>query len=310
MITDADTIARGAILHVDVCVVGAGAAGIALALSLSGRGLRIVVLEAGRRSRDAKAQTHYEGEVADERLHSPVHRYRLRGLGGSTASWGGRCVPYDAIDFEKRCWVPGSGWPISYEGLLPWYAKANAWAEAGRFDYSARTALAGAVPMLQGFDSDIVCTDSLERFSCPTDFGKRYRRRLQVADDIRVLTGAHCTHLRLDDQGRTLRTLDVATLAGNHFQVVSRATVLATGGLETARLLLHSSDVVPQGVGNRHDVVGRYYQCHLAGNVGTLTVFGRPDRVQHGYEVAADGVYCRRRMAIDPELQRRHGLLN
>ncbi|HZY20735.1 MAG TPA: GMC family oxidoreductase [Ramlibacter sp.] len=310
MIESADDVPRGTTLHADVCIVGAGAAGITLALSLSDQGLQVLLLEAGSRARDRQAQAHYEGEVADERIHSPVHRYRLRGLGGSTSLWGGRCVPYDPIDFERRSFVPGSGWPISYEGLLPWYAKANTWVEAGRFAYDARTALPEAPPMFAGFDSDIVRTHSLERFSCPTDFGKRYRRRLELARDVRVLTGAHCTAVRLDEEGRNVRALDVATLSGNRLHVSARAVVLATGGLETARLLLQSDDVVPQGIGNRFDVVGRYYQCHIAGNVGTLTIFGSTRQVRHGYEIAADGVYCRRRLSIDPAMQRRHGLHN
>lgn len=310
MIESAHQVPRGTTLQADVCVVGAGAAGIPLALSLSGRGLSVLLLEAGERSQDAKAQAHYQGEVADERMHSPLHRYRLRGLGGSTSLWGGRCMPYDPIDFEERAWVPHSGWPISYDGLQPWYAQANAWAEAGRFAYDARTALPSAPPMFAGFDSAIVRTHGLERFSCPTDFGKRYRKRLEVARDVRVLTGAHCTAIRLDDAGASVRTLEVATLAGNRFQVSARAVVLASGGLETARLMLHSSDVVPQGVGNQHDVVGRYYQCHIAGNVGTLTIHGHVNNVRHGYEVAPDGVYCRRRLQIDPVQQRRHGLMN
>jgi choline dehydrogenase-like flavoprotein len=310
MIDSAQRVPRGTTVPADVCVVGGGAAGITLALSLSGRGLSVLLLEAGERTNDPKAQAHYQGEVADERMHSPLHRYRLRGLGGSTSLWGGRCMPYDPIDFEERGWIPHSGWPISYEGLLPYYAKANAWAEAGRFAYDARTALPSAPPMFAGFDSEIVRTHGLERFSCPTDFGRRYRKRLEVAPDVRVLTGAHCTGIRLQSDGAQARVLDVATLGGNRFQVAAKAFVLATGGLETARLLLHSADVTPQGVGNQHDVVGRYYQCHIAGNIGSLVIHGAVTNVAHGYEVAPDGVYCRRRMAIDPVQQRRHGLLN
>jgi choline dehydrogenase-like flavoprotein len=310
MIATANGVPRGTMLAADVCIVGAGAAGIPLALSLSGRGLSVLLLEAGERHQDKQAQAHYEGEVADERMHSPPHRYRLRGLGGSTSLWGGRCMPYDPIDFEERSWVPHSGWPISYEGLLPYYARANTWAEAGRFAYDARTALPSAPPMFAGFDSEIVRTHGLERFSCPTDFGRRYRKRLEVAPDVRVLTGAHCTGIRLDADGGAVRHLDVATLAGNRFQVSARATVLASGGLETARLLLHSSDVAPQGVGNAFGVVGRFYQCHIAGNVGTLTIHGPVTNVAHGYEIAPDGVYCRRRLSIDAVQQRRHGLLN
>ncbi len=310
MIDSARNVPRNSTLAADVCIVGAGAAGIPLALSLSGKGLSIMLLEAGERTQDPQAQAHYEGEVADERMHSPVHRYRLRGLGGSTSLWGGRCMPYDPVDFEERSWVPASGWPISHDGLQPYYARANAWAEAGRYAYDARTALPDAPPMFAGFDSDIVRTHGLERFSCPTDFGKRYRKRLEVAPDIRVLGGAHCTAIRLQADGAQVRALDVATLDGNRFQVAARAVVLATGGLETARLLLHSSDVAPQGVGNQHDVVGRYYQCHIAGNVGSLVVHGPVSNVAHGYEVAPDGVYCRRRMQVDEVQQRRHGLLN
>lgn len=310
MIENANTVPRGTTVQADVCIVGAGAAGIPLALSLSGKGLSVVLLEAGERTQDPKAQAHYEGEVADERMHSPPHRYRLRGLGGSTSLWGGRCMPYDPIDFEERAWVPHSGWPISYEGLLPYYARANTWSEAGVFSYDARQALPGAPPMFASFESPVVRTDGLERFSCPTDFGRRYRKRLEVAPDVRVLTGAHCTGVRLDAAGAQVRALDVATLAGNRFHVNARAVVLASGGLETARLLLHSTDVVPQGVGNQFDVVGRYYQCHIAGNVGKLTIHGPTKNVRHGYEVAPDGVYCRRRMAIDAAVQRKHGLLN
>lgn len=310
MIEDANLVPRGSQLQIDVCVVGGGAAGISLALSLSGSGMKVLLLESGRVGGDTRAQALYEGEVADERLHSPPHRYRQRGLGGSTRIWGGRCMPFDPIDFEQRAHVSHSGWPIGYEDLHPYYVRANAWAEAGRYAYDARDALPTAPPLIAGFSSDVAHTHGLERFSCPTDFGKRYEKRLAVARDVRVLRGANCTAVRLSRDGQQVVSLDIATLLGNRFHVVPKATVLAAGGLETARLLLCSNDVAPQGVGNEHDVVGRYYMCHIAGNVGTLTIRGAPTRVRHGYEIAPDGVYCRRRITIAPAEQRRHNLLN
>jgi choline dehydrogenase-like flavoprotein len=311
MISHADTIAMNACLWADVCIVGGGAAGISLALSLSGQGLKIVVLESGEMRERAATQALYAGEVADEKLHSPPDKYRQRRFGGSTAIWGGRCVPFDPIDFDTRAWVPNSGWPISYEDLLPFYPQANALSEAGRFAYGADEALgADAPPMFRGFESDIVRTNSLERFSCPTNFGTRYARRLKVAPDIHVLLGANCTNIDLETGTRAVDELEVKTLAGRRFRVAVRAAVLATGGLETARLLLASRHAAPSGIGNEHDVVGRYYMCHIAGNVGTLVVRGSPADVRHGYEITPEGIYARRRLGMTPQAQREHGLTN
>jgi hypothetical protein len=86
--------------------------------------------------------------------------------------------------------------------------------------------------------------------------------------------------------------------------------VLAAGGIEVARLLLANRDVHANGIGNSHDMVGRYYMCHLAGTIGTIT-FNRPvSQVWHGYDVSDDGVYCRRRLALKPEVQRAQGIGN
>lgn len=311
MITCANSIPNGASLQADVCVVGAGPAGIALALDLSARGLSVLLLESGQMKEDKASQSLYQGEVADERLHSPPDKYRQRRIGGSSAIWGGRCMPLDRIDFETRSQVPGSGWPLSYDDLLPYYPRANALAEAGRFSYEASDALGEQVPpMISGFNSRRVLTSGLERFSCPTHFGSRYARQLQLAPGLKLLHGANCTAVQLHSDGQAVRSLDVATLAGRRFSVLPRATVLATGGLETARLLLASNDVAPAGIGNFHDVVGRYYMCHIAGNVGQLSVYGPVHKVRHGYELAPEGVYCRRRLTVAASEQRRLGLAN
>jgi choline dehydrogenase-like flavoprotein len=311
MIANANSIPNGASLQADVCVIGAGPAGIALTLDLAARGFSVLMLESGYLEEDAKTQSLYEGEVVDEHLHSPPDKYRQRRLGGSTAIWGGRCMPFDPIDFETRSYVPYSGWPLSYDDLLPYYPSANALAEAGQFSYEADDTLGlHAAPLIRGFNSPRVLTSGLERFSCPTHFGKRYAKRLQLATDVRVLLGANCTAVRLQPNGRAVQTVEVTTLAGTRFSVASRATVLAAGGLETARLLLVSRDVAPAGIGNFHDVVGRYYMCHIAGNVGKLTIQGPIENVRHGYELTPEGVYCRRRISVAPAEQRRLGLAN
>jgi len=311
VIINAHHIPNGTVLRADVCVVGGGPAGIALTLSLADHGLTVVLLESGHLTADTATQALYNGEVTDKRLHSPPDKYRHRLLGGSSAIWGGRCMPFDPLDFETRSHVPFSGWPLTYDDLLTYYPAANALAEAGRFSYSAPQALGPNVkPLIKGFASDRVSTQGLERFSCPTHFGQRYAHRLQCAQGVQLLLGANCTALQLHTDAQSIRALQVSTLQGTRFSVVPRATVLATGGLETARLLLASRDISPEGVGNQHDVVGRYYMCHIAGNVGTLTVKGTPSQVRHGYERSPEGIYCRRRLQVSAREQRRLGLAN
>lgn len=311
MMESGNEIPRGTELSADVCIVGSGAAGISIALELMDRGLSIILLEAGTEKSEPPHQSLYEGEVAVPSLHSPTDKYRDRRFGGTTTTWGGRTMPYDPIDFEARPFIPFSGWPIGYEHLLPFYPKANALLEAGRFEYDADKAFdPPARPLIRGFVSSRVRTNGLERFSCPTNFAARYGKRLRQSRSLRLILGASCTGIHLRSDGTHVRDLAVATLEGNRFQVAARSVILAVGGLETVRLLLASRDVAPAGIGNRHDVVGRYYMGHIAGAVGTLTVNGPPSAVQHDYEKSPEGVYCRRRLALTPAEQRRLGVAN
>ena len=311
MIIQADSIPKDSHITTDVCIIGSGAAGIPLAMNLSGKGFKILILESGQFKADSETQKLYEGEVADESLHSPPDKYRQRRFGGSTAIWGGRCMPFDSIDFEQRDHVPMSGWPITYKDLEPYYVQANDLLEAGEFLYDADLLFnPEKKPMFKGFKSEYLQTNSLERFSCPTNMAARYSRRLDLAEDIQVILGANCNQININPDGKKVDSVNVATLKGNHFVVSGRVFVLATGGIETPRLLLASNDVIACGIGNEHDLVGRYYQCHLAGNIGKLTINGALENVRHNYEVSQDGIYCRRRLRLSDVAQNQVGLLN
>ena len=311
MILDANDLADGKTVRADVCIVGAGAAGISMALQFIGSGVEVLLLESGGVAEEPATQALYAGTVADERLHSPADRYRQRRFGGTTGIWGGRCLPFDPIDFEPRDYVPHSGWPFALEALLPYYPLANRLCEAGEFAYTAAAAFRdGGRPMIEGFQSNYFSSDTLERFSCPTDFGARYVEQLRSAPNISVILHANVTAVRLQADGKRVASLDVRTLRGKRLQAQAAHFVLATGGLEVARLLLASRDIQADGIGNRHDVVGRYYMCHLAGAIGALKIQKPPASVHHGYEISAEGIYCRRRLALRPEVQRSQRLGN
>jgi choline dehydrogenase-like flavoprotein len=307
MIEDANRITAGATLEADLCIVGAGAAGITLALALLDSGLDIVLLESGDHAGDAATQQLYEGTVADAHLHPPADHYRVRRFGGSTTLWGGRCMPFDEIDFEPRDYIPHSGWPIRLDHLQPYYPRANQLCEAGEFAYRAES-VPGMRPMIEGFEGAQFSTDTLERFSRPTDFGKQYGPQLEQAA-IRVIRHANLYSLPHDSERECIGPIEVRTLSGNHFFVNARAVVLATGGLEVARLLLASPGRSGRGVGNQYDVVGRYYMSHIAGTIGTVDLSAARG-VWHGYERSAEQIYCRRRFALRPQAQRQLGIGN
>src|SRR5262249_38508352 len=144
---------------------------------------------------------------------------------------------------------------------------------------------------------DHFSTDSLERFSCPTNFGARYRQLLRAASNVRVLLHSNLTRLLMHSNGEAVESLVLRTLAGRSFKVVAPWVVLAMGGLEIPRLLLSNRDKWSRGIGNEHNAVGRYYMCHVAGTIGTLKQRDSGDRIWHGYDVSDEGIYCRRRLA-------------
>jgi len=251
VIISANDIKPGDILHADVVVVGSGAAGIPLSLQLADNNLKIILLEAGGNAVQDRDQDLYAGSVIDPALHSPTDKYRQRCLGGSTVTWGGRCVPLDEIDLAPREYIPLSGWPISIDELNKYQPIANEWLEAGECEYRSSKAFPDSVPpLIKGFESDLITIDSLERFSRPTDLFSRYKGRFESHENVKLIYDANCTSISLDKFGNTVDKLVVSTLDKNIFHVKASHYVLAVGGIETARLLLASNDVKNGGVGN------------------------------------------------------------
>jgi choline dehydrogenase-like flavoprotein len=311
MITQAEQIPSQTILEADLCIVGSGAAAIAIALELAGTKLKIIMLTGGGATESNADRDLYRGTSEPADGHEPLEVNRRRMFGGTTSAWGGRCVPFDAIDFEARDWVPHSGWPLRCDELSAYQARAQRWCEAGADCYDARLQFGSdQAEMIPGFDGERVVSWPLERWSPPTDFGRRYRKQLAAAANIEVIMGAHVTHLELEAHGQSLSHVEARSHAGPFFKVKARHFVLACGGLENARLLLASRNVRPCGVGNEHDLVGRFYQSHLAVTIGCLEAPASGQPLRHDFYKDSEGVYLRRRLWLTPETQRKHRIGN
>ena len=303
----AHKIAAGEALTCDICIVGGGAAGTVLADALRQSGRDVILLEAGEVKGPGRAQKLYEGISDDPDFHLPPDRDRTRGLGGSSAMWGGRCMPYDPVDFTTRAHVPGSGWPFGPEELSDWYRKAQAYADCGAYAYDAAEAgLEGR--LIGGLDSAQLQTETLERWSPPTHFGRSLGPGLIASDRVRVITGAVATGLTQD--GARISAVEVTALRGKKtFTVSAGQVVLAAGGLETPRLLLATATAERAAIGDHSGWLGRGYMNHVGGVISRLR-FAEGTPVVFGYEQDAAGVYIRRRFTFSAEAQAAHELVN
>lgn len=305
MLIDARGGLSSEVVRTEVCIVGSGAAGITMALEFIEARIGTVVLEGGGLRLERGAQDTYRGHLHEGTSHDALELVRQKRLGGTTWQWGGRCAPLQAIDFEVRPWIEHSGWPITLDDLLPFYRQAHQYCDLGQFAYCAGDALGDARPFVTDGRTGDVDDDQMWRWSPPVRFGRRYRRALTAATTARVLHHANVVRFERDPlSGRICRAV-VATAPGRQITVEADVYVLAAGGLECARLLLASNEETPAGVGNEHDLVGRFYMTHPVAEVGEVVIADPVRAGAGGFLQTTDGVYCRRMLQLTEEAQRR-----
>ncbi|RZU34080.1 GMC family oxidoreductase [Blastococcus saxobsidens] len=311
--------ASSAITACDVCVVGTGPAGATLARELSGTALRVVVLESGGIERDPDVDQLNDVENVGRARAVDQWSVRNRILGGSSHTWGGRCAPFDAIDFSYRSWVPASGWPFSLDELVPYLERTTShlglavgngfqddrfWDLAGRRPPTATPDPSKLLSFFWQFSRDPAESYPFEY----TRFGRGLLERL--GDHVTVVLHATVTGVDPVESGRAARGVRFTGPDGRTRSLAAETVVLAAGGIENARLLLASDTVTPDGLGNDHDLVGRYLMDHPRGTVGTFPVRGTGDLQKRLGRYNVHGHFFRAGFRLSPEVQQAEGLLN
>lgn len=263
MIVDGRTVASNTYITSDICIIGAGPAGITLALELKDTFDDIVLLESGGESPDARTQRLYAGDNVGVNYAS-LERVRSRFLGGSSNCWAGWCRPLDPIDFEKRDWIPNSGWPFDRQELEPFYIRAHEYLGLGPFDYTEATWQNELRRRrLRTFKLDgTQFHNQLVQFSPPTRFGTAYKTELEQSSTIKLLTWSNACEIETSAAPVRALGVKVRTFGGNVFHIGARHFILASGGIENARLLLYSHEVCGNNIGSSPDIVGRYFMDH------------------------------------------------
>lgn len=293
-----------------MAIVGAGPAGIVTALELARSGLEVIILDSGEKRFNSRAQRMADAATLDPHRHAPMSMATRRQVGGASVIWGGRCVPYDPIDFERRGLVSGSEWPIGYEEFAPYFQRACDWLRCGRAAFAGRELDHLPASIVPGLPNGDVRTSTFERWSLPTNFGSEYRVPLRRSKRLRLITGLTCTEVVCERDARRVTHLEARALDGRPIRVCARRYVLACGGLETTRLLLASRDPSGEAIGDHSGHLGRWYMGHAEGIVARVRFTTPPHATIFGYERDVDGVYVRRRFSFTATAQKRLGLPN
>lgn len=319
MFIDTRYIETGHIVNSTVCIIGAGVAGITLALEMERLGIDTCVLESGGLKPDDETRDLYRGE--DVGL---PYRFsdgcRSRFLGGSSNCWGGWCRPLDPWDFEKREWIAYSGWPFPLSELMPFYRKTHQLLKLGPHNFEPaywerkiNRSDVRRIPLPTG-----KVRDTVSQFSPPVRFGKLYRKTLLGARHVRVFLHANVVNIALEKNGQSVSSVEVSTLSGKKMFVFSKIFVLATGGIENARLLLASNKTQTHGLGNENGLVGCFFMDHPRLQSGKLRFHKQWSRnklfdIKYHYmnsAVSADGTHIAAQLALSPEVLESERLLN
>lgn len=251
-------------LHYDVCVCGAGPAGISIARVLANAGKRVALIEGGGLEYSEDSQDIYRGKSIGYQYWDGLFTNRLRYLGGTSNHWGGRCSYFDPVDFELRSYHGMPGWPISRDEVMQWAKQAQSIVDI------SDQAFAGSIPDVKWQGPDFRYSDVAH--SPPTRFKTKYFRELKDSTNIDLYVNANLTDIRLENSLDSVSGIEVRNYGSGRFVFSARNYVLAFGAIENARMLLNADKQISRGIGNHGDMVGRCFMEHLNVDIGRFVV--------------------------------------
>jgi glucose dehydrogenase len=277
----------------DVCIIGSGFAGAVLGEALVRHGIKTVILESGSdpraKSIDPRIQ-QLDVYRSSGPINYPVVATRFRGLGGTSWLWGGMCPRLHPLDFQKHSYTSGgASWPITYKDLEIYYEKAeqalrvrggprSKYDSPQQRDYplKPRRSLSPLESIMR--QAGIVISDvprSTSKYRNPSIFSDRFGPFVLMTDNHlpvfqkssfgTLISEVTVTRLLADNAGH-ITGAEIKDLDRNTKVLRARVYIVACGALETPRLLLLSrSPAFPHGIGNNHDLVGRFFMEHRGG---------------------------------------------
>ena len=314
-----------AAMEADVCIVGAGPAGLATACSLINSGRSVVVLEAGGDTADTATLPRVELDHEDPYPHGDIGASRAAMVGGSAGLWafqmiaagdsaarslaGCRYLPLQPLDFTMRPAIGTPGWPISAADLDPWYEAAHQLCGIGPYRYDAEFWCDDQARPLPLEGAGVV--SSMFQFGPATAWTIDARARLKAAPNVTIRTAARVQWLECSPQGQRVNGVRITGPQGGEL-VAARSVVLAAGGLETVRLLLDTGRHGDQVPGDQAGLVGSGFMEHPLVRGGLLITDRRSDVISRLSLYATRRVrdtYVSGKLTLDDDLVNADGLL-
>ncbi len=271
MLVDCRELDNNSLIECDIAVIGGGMAGICIARELRDAEMSVCIFESGGEEQDAetnelsKGSANIHSETGKVRvIDDYVHESRRRYLGGTGNAWGGKCAEFEMFDFAERNWIAGSGWPIDFSTIRPYYDRAC---------YMLH------IPTFSGIKRNASEMDSVD-LNFNRNFNTVYRTFTGITGDpqskafkdykygitrfpnTRVYLYANISNLNADRDEARIGNADIKCINGKTHSIKAKLFILAAGGIENVRILLNSNSIYKNGIGNEHDLVGRFFNGH------------------------------------------------
>lgn len=274
----------------------------ALAHALEKLGVPSVILESGTAKMDSTAQRLSDSN-SKSLAQAPMRLAVVRGIGGTSRTWGGRCVPFDDLDFAAPPGEVVSPWPCGHEEIRPYYADACEFLGCGPSVFHAErvAGIAGG--------ENLGSMDSLERWSVRPDMFQRHRQWLSRSKSVHLYPGCTVTGFDIGQAARAAGVF-VRRNGGQSTTLVADVIVLACGGLENARQLLLLQERIPHIAGGRGGPLGKHYMGHVSGKIANIVFSSSRIASSFAYVRSPGEGFVRRRITISPMARRANGLMN